>query len=104
LSSKNHTSITISAFETESLFSLVFFLFPLQTHIYKIGREFSENGNELETCKSLLVFLEKKGVELKKSSLFKKNESSFSTIPEVMDFQFWRFKIRYVLFFSRNGE
>ena len=66
LSSKNHTSITISAFETESLFSLVFFLFPSQTHIYKIGREFYENGNELETCKSLLVFLEKKGVELKK--------------------------------------
>ena len=76
----------------------MFFLFHSQTHIYKIGREFSENGNELETCKSLLVFLEKKGVELKKSSLFNMNDSSFSTIPEVMDFQFWRFKIRYYFF------
>ena len=66
----------------------MFFLFPSQPHIYKIGREFSENGNELETCMSLLVFLEKKGVELKKSSLFNMNDSSFSTIPEVMDFQF----------------
>ena len=79
----------------------MFFLSPSQTHIYKIGREFSENGNELETCKSLLVFLEKKGVELKKSSLFNMNDSSFSTIPEVTDFQFWRFKIRYYFFFPK---
>ena len=77
----------------------MFFLFHSQTHIYKIGREFSENGNELETCMSLLVFLEKKGVELKKSSLFNMNDSSLCTIPEVMDFQFWRYKIRYVLLF-----